>query len=223
MRLLGREEQAEQERNKFEFGKEQAVGSIALQFGLEVRDGESLTSIIDRAKPFAAEDRRLELEAAQSQINLVNAQMADIESGKVTDINAAADAAIINPAILGNIKDFDVLTQVINKVSEKEATDVVPGLVNQAISNGDSLDDILADLASSGAVQNVPQAQSIARNLYANTSPAEAQSKIGDKSGSPLIDLLYGFSLTGAQGLTGLSEFTTGIGDPNADIFQDKF
>jgi len=185
--------QEERAQQQFDFDRQQAVGSIALEFGLDIRDGETMESIIDRAAPLATEERSIKLQQARKELELTNAQINKISTeGKVTDIESAARAAVMNPAILGNISDFDTLQKVINKMSEIESTEVIPQLVNSAIANGESLEEVINDIQSSSGIQNKQQAEALARQLYKTTSPVEAEKKLGDTTGSPLFDLFFG-------------------------------
>jgi hypothetical protein len=59
-----------------DFSQKQAIGSIALQFGLDVQEGDTLDSIIGRAAPLATEERQLELDQIRTQIAAQKASMA---------------------------------------------------------------------------------------------------------------------------------------------------
>ena len=63
-----------------EFSEGQSIGSIALQFGLDVEDGETIDSIISRAQPFASKEMKLRLDQMQTSINTQRLQAKEIQS-----------------------------------------------------------------------------------------------------------------------------------------------
>lgn len=61
-----------------EFQEEQAIGNIALEFGLEVQPGDTIDSIVSRAAPLASESRQLQLDQIRAQIAHTKAQSAEL-------------------------------------------------------------------------------------------------------------------------------------------------
>jgi hypothetical protein len=51
------------------FQEKQAIGSVALQFGLTLQPGETIDEVISRAAPFASERQKLELAQIRQDIN----------------------------------------------------------------------------------------------------------------------------------------------------------
>lgn len=85
-------QQFEQQKQAQQFQQEQAIGSIALQFGLDMQEGETLDSIIDRAAPIVTEQRgmdrkeqELRLQQIRASINQANASAAQIRTAAARD------------------------------------------------------------------------------------------------------------------------------------------
>jgi hypothetical protein len=192
-----RAQSAEQRANEqFNFQKEQAVANIALEFGLETEPGESLSDIINRAQPLASQKARLELTKAQKEIDLINTQIAkaqkDAQSFSASDIENLAKGALLNPALLSTIDDPDTLGSVINRMADLEGDLVVKPIVNAAIDNNDSLDEILKDIGKSPNITDKLTAQKIATEVFKSRQVTKDKKKLGHRTGSPLFDIFYG-------------------------------
>lgn len=90
--------------------EKQAISRIALEFGIPVREGDTIDSVTSRAAPLASQKQQLELSKMRAEINRANAEAAkalrgDTPSQDSASINAIAEAVLINPASLGLIKD----------------------------------------------------------------------------------------------------------------------
>jgi len=192
-----RAQSAEQRANEqFNFQKEQAVANIALEFGLETEPGESLSDIINRAQPLASQKARLELTKAQKEIDLINTQIAkaqkDAQSFSASDIENLAKGALLNPALLSTIDDPDTLGSVINRMADLEGDLVVKPIVNAAIDNNDSLDEILKDIGKSPNITDKLSAQKIATELFKSKQSGSSSKSSSSATGSPLFDLFFG-------------------------------
>lgn len=55
------------------FSEEQAISNIALRYGVEVKEGDTFADVVERAKPFASEEQRLQLEKMKSELALTKA------------------------------------------------------------------------------------------------------------------------------------------------------
>ena len=61
-----------------QFQEKERIGSIALEYGLDMRPGETIDQVITRAMPLASEQKRLELNKLRAEINTENARAAQI-------------------------------------------------------------------------------------------------------------------------------------------------
>lgn len=59
------------EANKFT--EQQAISNIALKYGLEVKPGETFADVVNKAKPFASEMQKMELDQMKAQLELTKA------------------------------------------------------------------------------------------------------------------------------------------------------
>lgn len=82
-------QQFEQQERAQQFQQEQAIGSIALQFGLDMQEGESLDSIIDRAAPLVTEQRGLDKKEQELRFEQLRASI-NQSKASANQIRAAA-------------------------------------------------------------------------------------------------------------------------------------
>lgn len=190
--------QAQQEQRlarQQEFSEKQAVGNIALEFGLDVREGESLEGVIQRAAPLATKERKLALERMQAEINQIRISTAKAaREGQLlssADIDTMAKAALLNPAVLGQIKNAEDVSKVINKMASMEGDAIIKPLVLQAIADGEDLNTVLQDISASPSIQNKFEAQKVARELYQKETPQTArEGLLSGPTKSPLLNLV---------------------------------
>jgi hypothetical protein len=112
------------------FTEKSALGAIALEYGIEVKDGDTIDTVVTRAMPMASEAQKLKLQQIRTSIAADNAQIAKIHSdiaranadvGTKYDVNALAMAALSpngGTAVLGGIKDVGTQALVIQKMDE---------------------------------------------------------------------------------------------------------
>lgn len=217
MSNLGLSAKAEQRQQMADqFAQKQAVGAVALQFGLDIQPGDTLDSIITRAAPLASAQQKLTLQKAQAEMSLISAQVRKLEQGmgpkSSADIDAAAKAAIMNPSILQTIEDVDTAAKVTNRMAELEGDLVVKPLVLGAIANNNSWTEIETDIKNNGAILNKNKAIADAKVLYESTAPKDAKSryKLGDWTGSPFFDLFYAPVKGGEKSLDYSAKFVFG-------------
>lgn len=124
------------------FTEKQRISEIALEFGLDVNDGETIDTIVDRAAATGQvnERRQLELERIRAEIRNANAQAAraakDMEKvGKFDEVTAEVFANMyrngeIDLATLqGIVENQEQFTQVLGK--SKEFNDAQKGSVEK--------------------------------------------------------------------------------------------
>jgi cytochrome c556 len=88
------------------------MGEIAANYGVELKPGDTIESVIARAMPFASERRQLELQKIRSEIQANNAQTAKILKGEADAKPFDAETAKIlatafkqgNTSFLGGLK-----------------------------------------------------------------------------------------------------------------------
>lgn len=137
-----------------EFSEGQSIGSIALEFGLDVREGETIDSIIGRAQPFASKERKLRLDQMQASLNTQRLQAQEIqtkisnrESLKGMGIDAIAKFAIQTGADpLALVLDHGVDAVKLDTAIVKQKRVLAAEDVALAIAGGDDADIIAEDI-----------------------------------------------------------------------------
>src|SRR3990167_8380582 len=56
------------------FSQQQAVSAVALKYGLEVKEGDTIDTITARAMPFASQEQRLQIEKEKADIKRIEAE-----------------------------------------------------------------------------------------------------------------------------------------------------
>ena len=115
------------------FSERSAINSIALQYGVVPKEGDTLDTITARAMPFASEKQKLELAKTRAEINKVNAEASKALRGDATTTNmdaatlqGIAEAYRLQPQLISSqLKDFATSAKVVNKAAELEANQVV--------------------------------------------------------------------------------------------------
>lgn len=75
------------------FAEDQAKSNLALQFGLEVREDDTLETLTSRAAPFASEEQRLKMDSIRASIRRAEAETAKALKG--VDFQLDADTASV--------------------------------------------------------------------------------------------------------------------------------
>ena len=157
---------------------------IAMRYGVELKENDTLESVITRAIPNANKMQAAELEKMYADIRYSNAQTANIKAGM--DINssdpivleALARAAISQPEVLGSIKNASTLANVINKRDELLAPRVwssneLTSEIQKYVNSNVSLTDTLLDLKSNPQITNKEEAIRIAGEMYGIKNPSQ--------------------------------------------------
>lgn len=138
-----------QERSQ-QFQQDQAISSIALEFGLEAVDGESLEDVISRAAPRADEARRLQLAQMRSQINAANASLreANARMARNESLDAMDSGDLADLVMRGMLDAETALKHGAEPGSIVSAhTDMAEGMAGEDIRamlmEGNSIDDII--------------------------------------------------------------------------------
>lgn len=211
------------------FAERQQIGQIALDFGIEVREDDTLDTIIARAQPFADEARSLELARLRADIRRANAEAAKAEAGasfQLDDVTARGLASTLNSlatsadpfaaasiqAILGNVVEqhgaegLEMVKRFQLEDSEARfSEDNLRSDYTADIQNGLSRGDILKDIENN-IVMSEEQKEK-AKKVLDEVAP---KPRLGQTTGSPLGDLAFGFfQLTEDVGAS-FTEFVTG-------------
>ena len=97
-----------------QFQEQERIGSIALEYGLDLRPGETIDSAITRAMPMASEQKRLELNKMRAEINAENARAAQI--------NYEIKSAKNKDAYLSNLSEENLALQLQRGMSYTDLT-----------------------------------------------------------------------------------------------------
>jgi len=152
-----------------------AISEVALQYGLEITEGETLETIVQKAQPFASDQQKVALEKQRAEIANIkaNTQKAIQDGTGLSDANLdiIAEAAIINSAVLGTLKNPQDVAKVINKMTalnkprdfgENELLEIAQLNLNSDI----PFNQALAELASDSQITNKDEAERILREVY---------------------------------------------------------
>lgn len=118
LNVSGQEEQRRQFNTSQSFQEKSAMVNLATQFGVAVKEGDTLDTISARVAPFASQKQQLEIAKMRADINNSNAQARRALQGDTVPsldkgtISLLAEQALINPSILGGIKDAKQLAQI---------------------------------------------------------------------------------------------------------------
>lgn len=200
------------------FEEDQAIGSIALEFGLDVADSETIDSIIDRAAGTGIVDerRKIEMEQIRASINASNAQAAkalrkDPGEQPFDDLTKEILAKAFrdgNTEFLAGLKTNEQLSSVIGTVDklEKEETTSLEEIANQAGSPEEFLNTI-ADMTAGKTEVVQARINRLAAGVAATT---EFTAKVREPGRS--LPQIVGGGLTGfSEGTNRFLEFLTGI------------
>lgn len=170
-------ERAERQLN---FVEEQAKSSIALEFGVEINEGDSITDIINRAKPNADVKRLKELDLLSAQINNMNIQAerarVEIDAADFSedDISVLTAAALLNPSILGTIKNVNIAAKITTNIAETQITQLKISILDD-IKNGVPREEAITAVLGNPNILDKIQAQKSINEFYAKFNRASAE------------------------------------------------
>lgn len=174
---------AQQSQAAQSFSEQQAISSIALQYGLQVQPGDTINSITTRAAPLATQQEQNALNLQKAQINEANANaaqsLAAANSGGAltqTDIQGLA-SAYLSPlggsGVLANVKNPSDVAAIVAEASS-QLTDYVGNYASTSISQGVPLNTALNNISNDTTVSGKQfgmQAQQIVTAAYAAATP----------------------------------------------------
>lgn len=146
--------------------EDQAKGQIALQYGVQVQPGDTLSDVINRAQPFASKAQQLQMEQLQTSIDSNKAQTASALNSLKNDqplddtsLTALAVSYQQDPtAVLGVVKTTAQLSQILGKVGDlAESTN--KSQIDSMVADGSSdLPTVIAQITSSKSLSPSQQA-----------------------------------------------------------------
>lgn len=171
------------------FQEKQAISQIGLQFGVEVKPGDTIDTISSRAAPFASQEQQLKIAQMRSQINENNAQAAKaIADAKATGNAGTANIDVLatallsplgGPAILSGIKDAGVQGAVIARAAEIQAKGItanVSTLQSSGMTKNQALANIKANPSYNSNAIVLKQATDAVEAAYKNAPTAKSGS-----------------------------------------------
>lgn len=140
------------------FQETNAISSVALQYGLTVKPGETIEQIVSRAAPLASEKQKLELNKTLAEIaklkadaNLSIAQANEKAASGKTDpatITAMALAANRNPNILlgmTNMTQRSLVENEMARIQQHNVTETVMDYVTKDVAYEDAYSEVLSN------------------------------------------------------------------------------
>lgn len=175
---LSASQQAEQKRQfnqSLSFQEKSAMSALASQYGVVMREGDTLDTITARVAPFASEKQRLEIAKTKAEISRANAEAQKALRGDDTNADALtvsliAQAGLQNPAALSLIKDAKLAAKVQLQMST----------MSKGLYTGSGIDSTLEQSFSSGRTRNDIQAEIQANNFLTPNEKAIAEKKAID-------------------------------------------
>lgn len=204
---LSAKAEARQERVQ-SFAERSSLAGIGLEFGIEIKEGDTLDSIVSRAAPFATEKRQAEMAALAASTRRANAEALKAEQGidfVLDDATAVQLASTLNSlalstdpfasesisAILGNIVDkhgasgLEVVKRKQLEDSSERFTDENLRIdIREDIAAGQSRGTILGAITDSIIMNDEQQERAI--KVLNELSPKEF---LGQKTGVPAADI----------------------------------
>ena len=174
--VQAQKDQTTQFERKMQFDESSAMSNIALQYGLDVKPGETLTSMYSRAtKDMGANSpAALAMKSALSTINRNNAEIAKIQADaaaskslNATDQETLARAIAARPdatgALLANIKDGTTQSNILLRSEEIKFNDAAVSDKSDGTSKSDSKNAVLSrqDLSASQKAIAIKQIESV--------------------------------------------------------------
>ena len=165
------------------FSQQQAVSAVALKYGLEVKEGDTIDTITARAMPFASQEQRLQIEKEKADIKRIEAETTKAlrgdEFGADEDVveSISQTLAILDPEsteyetlISGLDKKPAVLAKIFRRVAEINSqpyteNDLQKKATNE-LNNNVSFRNALSKIASDSRVSDKARAEEILREIY---------------------------------------------------------
>jgi hypothetical protein len=116
------------------FAEKQALGALALQYGVKVEPGETIDDVVNKAAPFASDRQRMELAQMQASINESNARISKMYEEGAEDVDLSEDD--IMTFAQANIDGRPVPE--LNKFQWAKVDRAVTGLKKERLSNLES-------------------------------------------------------------------------------------
>ncbi len=167
---------ATREERRLTIQEDQSISNIALEFGLDIREDDTIASITERAKEGATEKRKLELDKIRADIERTKAETAKVLRGEDAIftpevIESIAIAANSNPAVLGLIKDPKAAAKIITKMEELNSPrvwslDELEELIDIFETTGTPFREALAEIAIDPRIKNKDEAENILRARF---------------------------------------------------------
>ena len=192
-------DQSKQFERKMQFDESSAMSNIALQYGLDVKPGETLTSMYSRATQDMGVNSpaAISIKSALSEINRNNAEIAkinaDVAANKTlgaTDQETLARAIAARPdatgALLANIKDSTIQSNILLRSEQIKFNDAAVSDKADGTSKSDSKNAVLSrqDLSASQKSIAIKEIESV----YGEEAAQPATKKRGvPGSGEPVV------------------------------------
>ncbi len=159
--------------------REERASVIALgtEFGIEVKEGDTLETIAARVAPLASADRQRKIQSELADIKRSQAEAAKALQGATNlaedplMVDMLAEAALNNPGILDLVKDIDLAARIVNKVTELNQPRVVEedelrGSVQELFNANTPFNEALLSISSNQVISNKADAERILREVF---------------------------------------------------------
>lgn len=163
------------------FQEKSAMGAIALQYGIEVKPGDDIDAVINRAQPFASAEQKLKMDQIRASIYASNASAkaslaSAAASARANRSLSAAEVSALAAAyrtpngaaiVAASVKDPSMLSQIFGAAAGLETQDV-KDTVNDKLNQGWSMKKTMDYVNSLPQIQNSSGAAQIVAETYAN-------------------------------------------------------
>jgi hypothetical protein len=169
------------------FTEEQGKSQIALQYGIEVKPGDTFTDVVNRAKPLASAEQKLQLDKMTADIQLTKQQIKTSAAQAVAALKESKKTTPLGP------QDIQVVAQ-------------------QLKDSGMTANAIKSQLATSDGVTDKSAAYGIVDTLFATPAKAAGDSKSLSTGtfDSPLLNTAANFGQGAADFSKSITDFIFG-------------
>lgn len=156
------------------FNEDQAKSNIALKYGIEVKAGDTLQDVVNRAKPFASAEEKMQLDIATAQLEQTRAQtkLALAQATKALQADKKAEFTS---------SDFDVFIKSAVGVDPKVSADSLKAQIQKLDISADQRKAGYAAVDAYFASKKETEKSSVSQGVFKTVTP-ELSSNPSDKN-----------------------------------------
>ena len=151
------------------------VSDIALKFGLEISESDTLDTMIAKAQPFASAQQKMDMEKQKAELaNIKASTQKMLEEGTAMDettLNILAEAANISTAVLGSVKNPEDQARIILRAEELNKarsfeTKELEEIAQREYNSETPFNEALLVVRGDPRITNKDEAERVVREIY---------------------------------------------------------